>query len=91
MLDLKISLFENKLGFIFKNFSFDLLLQSTFRTFINSQQNSTVPSKFPKNPRRNTSIIQTFRNSSTCFWSAWTKALCNSKILPRLGKQRAKT
>ena len=31
MLDLKIFLFENKLSFIFKNFSFDLLLQSNFR------------------------------------------------------------
>ena len=38
MFDLKIFLFENKLSFIFKNFSFDLLLQSTFRTFINSNK-----------------------------------------------------
>ena len=33
MLDLKIFLFENKLSFIFKNFSFDLLLQSNFWKF----------------------------------------------------------
>ena len=38
MLDLKIFLFENKFSFIFKNFSFDLLLPSTFRTFINSNK-----------------------------------------------------
>ena len=36
MLDSKIFLLENKLSFVFKNFSFDLLLQSTLRTFINS-------------------------------------------------------
>ena len=38
MLDLKTFLFENKLSFIFENSSFDLLLHSTFRTFINSNK-----------------------------------------------------
>ena len=38
MLDLKTFLFENKLSFIFENFSFDLLLHSTFRTFTNSNK-----------------------------------------------------
>ena len=46
MLDLKIFLFENKLNFIFKNFGFDLLLQSAFRTFINSNKIQRSPQHF---------------------------------------------
>ena len=67
MLDLKIFLFENKLSFIFKNFSFDLLLQSTFQTFIHFNKIQRFIQHFLRTLTKIPLQSKTFCNSTTFF------------------------
>ena len=69
MLDLKIFQFEYKLSFIFKNSSFDLLLQSTFQIFINFNKIQRSVQHFLRTLTKIPLQSKTFCNSTTFFGS----------------------